>query len=124
MGNFLSIANNNITAKPTAEGLYVIVNKKGTGAKVAMGREVSMHYTGRLLDGTTFDSSVGKEPLTYTVGRMGLIRGWEEGVMGQPEGTQLQIIMPSALGYGSKGAGQMIPPYSPLVFDIEIVSVK
>ena len=118
------IAENNITVKPTAEGLYVIVKKKGTGAKVAMGREVSMHYTGKLLDGTTFDSSVGGEPLSYTVGRMSLIRGWEEGVMGQPEGTQLQIVMPSALGYGSQGAGERIPPYSPLVFDIEIVSVK
>ena len=132
------IAQNNITVKPTAEGLYVIVKKPGNGAKVATGREVSMNYTGRLLDGTMFDSSVEKdareggifvdsrnyEPLTYTVGRMGLIRGWEEGVMGQPAGTQLQIIMPSALGYGSQGAGQLIPPYSPLVFDIEIVSVK
>ncbi len=118
------IAANNITAKPNADGLYVTIKKKGTGAKVAMGREVAMHYTGRLLDGTVFDSSEGKEPLTYTVGKMGLIRGWEDGVMGQPEGTQLQIIMPSALGYGSQGAGQRIPPYSPLVFDIEIVSVK
>lgn len=132
------IANNGITAKPTADGLYVIVKKKGTGAKVAMGREVSMNYTGRLLDGTMFDSSVESdareggihqdgrtyEPLTYTVGRMSLIRGWEDGVMGQPAGTVLQIIMPSALGYGSQGAGRLIPPYSPLVFDIEIVSVK
>lgn len=118
------VAQNNIKVKPDANGLYVIVKKKGTGTKVAMGREVSMHYTGRLLDGTVFDSSVGGEPLSYTVGRMGLIRGWEDGVMGQPEGTQLQLVMPSALGYGSQGAGQMILPFSPLVFDIEIVSVK
>ena len=55
---------------------------------------------------------------------MGLIHGWEEGVMGQPEGSQLQLIIPSALGYGSQGAGQMIPPYSTLVFDLDIVSVK
>jgi FKBP-type peptidyl-prolyl cis-trans isomerase len=55
---------------------------------------------------------------------MGLIKGWEDGIMGQPEGSILQLVMPSSLGYGSRGAGEMIPPFSPLVFDIEIVSVK
>lgn len=118
------VKENNIKAQPTAEGLYIIVKKAGKGTKVAVGRQVAMHYTGRLLDGTVFDSSIGKEPLSYVVGQMGLIRGWEEGVMGQPEGTQLQLIIPSAMGYGSQGAGQQIPPYSPLVFDIEILSVK
>lgn len=118
------VKENNIKTQPNADGLYVIVKKAGKGTKVAVGRQVAMHYTGRLLDGTVFDSSVGKDPLSYVVGQMGLIRGWEEGVMGQPEGTQLQLIIPSAMGYGSQGAGQMIPPYSPLVFDIEIVSVK
>ena len=131
------VAKNNITAKPDNNGLYIIVKKKGNGAKVAAGRTVSMNYTGRLLDGTMFDSSVESdakdggiyqagrqyEPLTYTVGQMSLIRGWENGVMGQPEGTKLQLIIPSALGYGPQGANT-IPPYSPLVFDIEIVSVK
>lgn len=132
------VSENNITAKPDANGLYVIVKKKGNGTKVAAGRNVAIDYTGRLLDGTMFDSSVESdakeggiyqagrtyEPLTYTVGQMSLIRGWEEGISGQPEGTELQLIIPSALGYGPQGAGQMIPPYSPLVFDIKIVSVK
>lgn len=118
------VKDNGIKAKPTADGLYIIVKKQGKGTKVAVGREVAIHYTGSLLDGTVFDSSRGHEPLNYVVGQMGLIRGWEEGVMGQPEGTQLQLIMPSAMGYGSQGAGRMIPPYSPLVFDLEIVSVK
>lgn len=129
---------NNITAKPTADGLYVIVKKKGNGAKVAMGKEVAVNYTGRLLDGTIFDSSVESdarqgniynpqrpyEPMTYTVGRDKLIEGWEQGVMGQPAGSVLQLIIPSALAYGPRGAGNQILPYSPLVFDIEIVSVK
>ncbi len=132
------ISDNNIKAKPTADGLYIIVKKKGNGPKVAAGRQVAINYTGCLLDGTMFDSSVESdakrggldqpgrtyEPLTYTVGQMSLIRGWEQGIMGQPEGSQLQLVIPSALGYGSQGAGQLIPPYSPLVFDIEIVSVK
>ena len=118
------VKDNNVKVKPNANGLYVIVKKQGKGTKVAVGRQVSIHYTGRLLDGTQFDSSVGGDPLSYVVGQMSLIRGWEEGVMGQPEGTQLQLIIPSAMAYGSQGAGQMIPPYSPLVFDLEIVSVK
>ena len=118
------VKENNIKAQPNADGLYVIVKKQGKGTKVAVGRQVAIHYTGRLLDGTVFDSSVGNEPLSYVVGQMGLIHGWEEGVMGQPEGSQLQLIIPSALGYGSQGAGQMIPPYSTLVFDLDIVSVK
>lgn len=118
------VKENNIKAQPNANGLYVIVKKQGKGTKVAVGRQVAIHYTGRLIDGTVFDSSVGNEPLSYVVGQMGLIRGWEEGVMGQPEGTQLQLIIPSAMGYGPQGAGQMIPPYSTLIFDLDIVSVK
>ncbi|MBR4506278.1 MAG: FKBP-type peptidyl-prolyl cis-trans isomerase [Bacteroidales bacterium] len=132
------ISDNNIKEKANADGLYVIVKKKGNGPKVAAGKSVSINYTGRLLDGTMFDSSVESdarrgniyvegrtyEPLSYIVGQMGLIKGWEDGIMGQPEGSILQIVMPSSLGYGSRGAGEMIPPYSPLVFDIEIVSVK
>lgn len=122
-----------VKAQPNAKGLYVIVNKKGTGAQVAVGREVTISYTGRLLDGTMFDSSNEAdcavsglqchEPLTYVVGQMSLIPGWDEGVMGQSEGTKLQLIIPSAMAYGSQGA-PTIPPYSPLVFDLEILSVK
>lgn len=132
------IKENNITAKPTAEGLYVIVKKKGNGPKVAVGKTVSVNYTGRLLDGTIFDSSVESdarkgdiynaqrkyEPMTYVVGRDKLIDGWEQGVLNQPEGTVLQLVIPSALAYGPRQAGEHILPYSPLVFDIEIVAVK
>lgn len=132
------VRDNGIAAKPNADGLYVIVKKRGSGPKVATGKEVAVNYTGRLLDGTMFDSSVESdakegdiydpqrpyEPLVYTHGRGQLIPGWEQGIEGQPAGSQLQIIIPSALGYGPRGAGQRIPPYSPLVFDLEIVSVK
>lgn len=133
------VQENHITAKPTADGLYITIKKRGNGPKVAMGKTVSMNYTGRLLDGTMFDSSVegdarsGEiynpqrkyEPLTYVVGKMSLIPGWEKAVMGQPEGTVLQVVIPSALAYGPKGTPDgRILPYSPLVFDIQIVSVK
>lgn len=132
------IANQNITVKPTASGLYIIVNKKGNGPKVEAGKTVSVNYTGRLLDGTLFDTSVkevaeeaGKsqpgrnyEPMTYVVGQQPLIAGWDEGVKGQPEGSEITLVMPSSLGYGARGAGRDILPYSPLVFNITILSVK
>ncbi|MBP3763515.1 MAG: FKBP-type peptidyl-prolyl cis-trans isomerase [Bacteroidales bacterium] len=131
------VRDNGITAQPNKDGLYVIVKKRGNGPKVEVGKEVSVNYTGRLLDGTIFDSSVESdarqggvyspqrkyEPMTYVQGRDKLIDGWEQGVLGQPAGTELQLVIPSALGYGPRGA-QTIPPYSPLVFDIEIISVK
>lgn len=131
------IADNHITAKPTADGLYVIVNKKGKGPKVEDGKTVAIDYTGRLLDGTIFDSSreadaraagnhvEGRtyQPLTYKVGEQHLIPGWEKGVMGQPEGTELTLIIPSSLAYGP-GDGRVIPPFSTLRFDITIVSVN
>ena len=132
------IADNNITAKPTKSGLYVIVNKKGTGAKVAAGKKVAVNYTGRLLDGTLFDTSreadakaadkvqPGRtyEPLTYTVGAQPMIKGWDEGIMGQPAGSDITLIMPSELAYGARGAGKDILPYSPLVFNLTIESVE
>jgi FKBP-type peptidyl-prolyl cis-trans isomerase len=132
------IADNNITAKPTKSGLYVIVKKKGTGAKVATGKKVAIDYTGRLLDGTIFDTSreadakaankymEGREykPLEYVVGAQSMIKGWEEGVMGQPAGSEITLVIPSELAYGPRGAGQDIMPYSPLTFDLTIVSVE
>ena len=130
--------NNNIKAEPDEDGLYIIVNKKGKGQKVEIGRDVAINYTGRLLDGKVFDTSIETvaksndiyepqrqyAPLSYTVGRMSLIRGWENGVINQPAGSKLTLIIPSSLGYGTQGAGDRIPPNSPLIFDIEIVSVK
>ena len=132
------IANQNITVKPTASGLYVIVNKKGNGPKVEAGKTVSVNYTGRLLDGTIFDTSEKEvaeeankvqpgrvyEPMTYIVGQQPLIAGWDEGIKGQTEGSEITLVMPSNLGYGARGAGRDIMPYSPLVFNISILSVK
>ena len=132
------IADNNITAKPTKSGLYIIVNQKGNGPKVAAGKKVSVNYTGRLLDGTLFDTSreadakeankvqPGRtyEPLTYVVGEQPMIKGWDEGIMGQTAGSDITLIMPSELAYGGRGAGKDIMPYSPLVFNLTIESVE
>ena len=117
------VADNNITAKPQSNGLYVVVKKKGTGTKVAAGREVAIHYTLRLTDGTVVESNADADPFTYTVGKMSLIEGWSQGIMGQPAGTELQLIIPSALAYGPRG-NQGIAPYTPLVFDMKIESVR
>ncbi|MDY5969795.1 MAG: FKBP-type peptidyl-prolyl cis-trans isomerase [Bacteroidales bacterium] len=132
------IADNNIQAEPNANGLYVIVNKKGAGANIAMGSTVAFNYTGRLLDGTVFDSnveSVAKEagiyetqrnyqPEEFVMGQASYVRGLLEGLYGLQKGTKATLIIPSHLGYGAKGRGEKIRPYSTLIFDIEIVNVK
>lgn len=132
------VAKNNITAKPNKDGLYIIVNKKGNGPKVETGKKVAIDYTGRLIDGSLFDTSreadakeankyvEGRnyEPLSYVVGQQPLIKGWEDGVKGQTAGSEITLIIPSALGYGARGAGNDIMPYSPLVFNLTIVSVE
>ena len=119
------IKENNITVKPTADGLYIILKEKGNGEKVTNGKEVTVHYTGRLLDGTVFDSSVERNtPFTFTIGEGKVIAGWDKGLLGQTVGTKLQLVIPSKMGYGERGAGGQILPYSPLVFDVEIIGVK
>lgn len=131
------VADNKIKATPDDEGLYIIVNKKGNGQKVEIGRQVAINYTGRLLNGKVFDTSLEKvakenniydslrpyEPLSYRVGEQPLIRGWEKGIINQPAGSKLTLIIPSSLGYGPQEIGA-IPANSSLVFDLEIVSVK
>lgn len=128
------VNDNAIKETPREDGLYVIVKKKGNGTKVSAGKSVRIEYTGKLLNGKIFDSSNkdvakenGLEPhdaLEYVVGEASLIRGWEEGILNMPQGTQLTLLIPSELAYGTKGSGDAIPPYSPLLFDITIVSVK
>lgn len=128
---------NNITAKPTKSGLYVIVNKKGDGAKVVAGKNVTVKYTGCLLDGTMFDSNREadakkggiyskdrnyNEPFSFVMGQNQVIPGWEEGLMGQTVGSDITLIIPSSLAYGP-GRGP-IPPYSPLVFTVTIDNVE
>lgn len=114
---------NNINVQPTADSLYIIVNEKGNGVKVTEGKEVTVHYTGRLLDGRVFDSSVERgTPFTFKIGEGQVIPGWDKGLLGQTVGSKLQLIIPSSMAYGD-GGGQMMP-YATLVFDIEIISVN
>lgn len=116
------VEKNNIKETPLQSGLYRIIKKNGSGMMVLPGNKVSIKYVGRFLDGTEFDRS-GNDPFTYVVGQTSLIKGWEEGLAMQTAGTELTLIMPSSLAYGKNGVG-VIPPYTPLVFDIKIISVK
>jgi len=118
------LAANGITVEPTASGLYFIETEKGTGKKAMPGNTVSVHYTGRLLDGTVFDSSVDKgTPYTFRLGVGAVIKGWDEAIAMLNEGGKATIVIPSDLAYRDQDSGR-IPPYSTLVFDVELVSVE
>ena len=111
-------------AKTTASGLRYIMEKEGDGPQAEAGKQVSVHYTGALLNGKVFDSSIGKSPITFPLGQGRVIPGWEEGIALIKKGGKAKLIIPPALGYGAAGAGGAIPPNSWLVFDVELVDVK
>lgn len=96
----------------------------GSGAEAVPGKTVSVHYTGKLENGTVFDSSAGGDPLTFVLGSGQLIPGFEQGVVGMQVGGQRVITIPPALAYGEQGVSNSIPPNSALVFELELVDVK
>jgi len=109
--------------KETASGLQYIVEKEGTGAQPGPESEVTVHYTGRLLDGTVFDSSVNRgEPATFPLNRV--IPGWTEGVQLMKEGAKYRFFIPSDLAYGAQGIPNAIPPHSTLIFDVELIKIN
>lgn len=115
---------NNITVKPTVSGLYYIEKTKGTGIRAAAGKKVKVHYTGTLLDGTKFDSSRDRnEPFEFVLGQGQVIKGWDEGISMMNVGGKATLVIPSRLAYGERDMGT-IPPYSALVFDVELLEVK
>ena len=94
----------------------------GTGAEAAPEARVRVHYTGWLLDGTKFDSSVDRgEPFIFTIGAREVIRGWDLGVTGMRVGGKRKLVVPPHLGYGARGAGKAIPPNATLIFEIELL---
>lgn len=106
----------------TDTGLKYVVVTEGTGKAPLAEDEVTVHYTGRLLDGTVFDSSVTRgEPATFPLNRV--IPGWTEGLQLMKEGGKTVFYIPSALGYGPQGAGP-IPPDSDLIFEVELIKVN
>jgi FKBP-type peptidyl-prolyl cis-trans isomerase len=121
INNYLTT--NKITSTPTASGLYYIEKNAGTGALAKAGNTVSVHYTGKLLDGTEFDSSIGYQPFTFVLGKGRVIAGWDEGIALMSKGGKAKLIIPSGLAYGSRANGS-IPANSTLVFDVELISIK
>ncbi|WP_452229474.1 MULTISPECIES: peptidylprolyl isomerase [unclassified Lacinutrix] len=109
----------------TESGLRYQILQEGTGAKAEKGKTVSVHYKGQLADGTVFDSSYKrKEPIEFPLGVGQVISGWDEGVQLLKIGDKARFVIPSHLGYGSAGAGGVIPPDATLIFDVELMDVK
>ena len=109
----------------TASGLRYQVIQKGEGKKAEKGNTVSVHYKGQLADGTVFDSSYKRNaPLDFQVGVGQVIAGWDEGICLLNVGDKARLVIPSDLGYGSAGAGGVIPPDATLVFDVELMDIK
>lgn len=118
------VADNKIKVEPTPEGIYIVTTKKGTGAQPQPMQTVTVHYTGKLLDGTVFDSSVKRgEPFSFMLGARQVIPGWEVAVSKMHVGEKATVLIPSDFAYGERG-NYAIPPFSPLVFDIEVLSVS
>ncbi|MFN4123011.1 MAG: FKBP-type peptidyl-prolyl cis-trans isomerase [Flavobacteriales bacterium] len=116
---------NGITAKPSESGLIYIEELKGKGPKAQKDKRVYVHYAGYLLNGRKFDSSFDRgEPIDFILGAGQVIAGWEEGISMMNVGTKAKLIIPSILGYGSNGSPPTIPPYSTLVFDVELVKIE
>jgi FKBP-type peptidyl-prolyl cis-trans isomerase len=105
----------------TPSGLMYIVLKEGTGAIPKRGAIVEAHYTGRLMDGTTFDSSIDRgHPFQFIVGKGRVIQGWDEAFLSMKKGEKRILIIPPALAYGNQGAGP-IPPKATLIFEVELM---
>jgi len=119
------IVKNKIKVKPTDDGLYFMKNVSGSGNVITNGSRVSVHYTGKLIDGSVFDSSIEQgTPFELTVGEGQVIPGWEKALLLMRGGDKATVLIPSKLAYGSRGADYVIPPYSPLIFEMEIISVE
>lgn len=109
----------------TDSGLQYTQSEAGNGEMPEAGDIVSVHYTGSLEDGTVFDSSYNRgEPFQFTLGRGQVIAGWDEGIALMSVGEKGTLVIPSELGYGSRGAGAVIPPDATLLFDVELVAIN
>lgn len=109
----------------TESGLQYIDIEEGTGEMPETGQTVTVHYTGTLENGLKFDSSVDRgQPFNFKIGVGQVIKGWDEGVATMRVGGKRQLIIPSELGYGARGAGGVIPPNATLIFDVELLGTR
>jgi peptidylprolyl isomerase len=115
--------------QPMNQEMKMTTTKEGTGEGIKTGQTAVMNYTGRLEDGTVFDSNVDPkfnhvQPFEFTLGENHVIQGWEKGVLGMKVGEKRTLVIPSDLGYGDMGYPPVIPAKATLTFDVELVSIK
>ncbi|MGN6510000.1 MAG: FKBP-type peptidyl-prolyl cis-trans isomerase [Chitinophaga sp.] len=123
---------NSLTTTKSPKGVYIAVTQEGTGEQPKAGDEVTVNYTGKLLDGAKFDSNVDStvrpgmplEPLKFNVGEGRVIPGWDDALAQLKKGAKATLVIPSSLAYGLQGSGPIIKPNSVLVFDVELLDVK
>ncbi|NGM60602.1 peptidylprolyl isomerase [Sphingobacterium sp. SGG-5] len=131
------ISSNKLEPQKTESGLQYIISDEGKGEKPAVGDTVVVNYTGKLTNGTIFDTNNEElakkhnlanpmrtyEPIRFSIGNDPVIAGWTEGLQLLNKGGKATFIIPSSLGYGDRPAGNKIPPYAPLIFDVELVDI-
>jgi FKBP-type peptidyl-prolyl cis-trans isomerase len=109
----------------TASGLAYFMIKQGEGEQATAGKTVSVHYIGKLTDGTKFDSSHDRNaPIDFPLGEGRVIPGWDEGIALLKVGGKATFVIPPHLAYGARGAGGVIPPNATLIFEVELMQVK
>lgn len=129
------LTKNGLTAQKTESGMYYIITKPGAGPNATAGQEISMNYTGTLLDGTKFDSNEDPafqhvEPFSFVLGQGMVIRGWDEGIALLNKGAKAKLLIPSPLAYGERSMpaspanAKGIPANSPLIFDVEVKNIS
>ena len=113
-----------VSPQITASGLSITDLDIGDGAEATSGKKVTVNYRGMLENGKEFDSSYGRGPFSFSLGAGQVIKGWDEGVAGMKIGGKRKLTIPPELGYGSRGAGGVIPPNATLIFEVELLEVK
>ncbi len=119
------LTENKVEVEPTASGLYYVMTQEGNGEKPEAGQMAQVHYTGKLLDGTVFDSSIDRgEPISFPLGVGQVIPGWDEGIMMMSKGEKGVLYIPYYLAYGDRQVGDKIIPFSNLMFEVELIDFQ